>query len=398
MKHLIGNLLYGQSGGPTSIINTSAYGIFIEAFKHQDIIKDVYAMNYGIKGLLLDKLTKIDKDDKDLKKLLNTPGSFYGSNRFKLKSYKDDKETYEKILNTFKRHNIRYFFYNGGNDSMDTIHKIGDYFKLNNYECNCIGIIKTIDNDLPHTDFSIGYPTAAKFIINSAIEIYLDDHSYEEGRVNIIETMGRNAGWLAASAKLMEIKGIKPDLIYVPEIIFDIDDFLARVKEIYDKNKHVLVVVSEGLKNKDGEFIFQTNSLLDSFGHNQLGGLSIKLANLITNKLGIKTRYYELSLLQRANSTSISKTEQKIAINLSKFAVKEAIKGVTQKAVVIKRVSSNPYKVKFETVNIDEIANQERYLDDKYIDKENHYITDEFVEYLYPLIDKENGLLDFYKK
>ncbi len=397
MEKLIGNLLYGQSGGPTSIINTSAYGIFIEAFKHKDVINSIYAMNYGIQGLLDDKLIKILDNDTLLKNLLNTPGSAFGSNRFKLKSFDEDPLTYKKILEIFKKYNIRYFFYNGGNDSMDTINKISTYLEKENYKCNCIGIIKTIDNDLPSTDFSLGYPSAAKFIINAALEIYLDDISYKEGRVNIIETMGRNAGWLAASAKLLEVRGVKADLIYVPEVPFDLNDFLNKVEEIYNKKKHALIIISEGLKNNEGSFIFETNSLLDSFGHNQLGGLSIKLANLITSKLGIKTRYYELSLLQRANSICNSKIEQKIAIRLSKFAVKSAINGVNKKIAVVNRISSNPFKYNFKLVDINDIANKERYLDDIYINKENNYINDNFIEYLLPLIDGEKGLLNIYK-
>jgi 6-phosphofructokinase len=203
-EKLIGNMLYGQSGGPTSMINTSAFGLFKEAFKHQEI-KEIYATKFGIKGILTDTLIRI-QNKVNLPNLINTPGAYFGSNRYKLKKYDEDHESYELILKTFKKHNIRYFFYNGGNDSMDTIRKISDYFKLVKYECNCIGIIKTIDNDLVSTDFSLGYPTAAKFIINSVIEITLDDLSYEEGRVNIIETMGRNEGWLAASSKLASIK------------------------------------------------------------------------------------------------------------------------------------------------------------------------------------------------
>jgi len=199
-----GNLLYGQSGGPTSTINTSAYGLFVEAFKHKEIEK-VYATNYGVKGIISNDFVEI-KNDKKLAKLKNTPGAIFGSNRFKLEDYHVNDTTYKLILETFKKNNIRYFFYNGGNDSMDTIRKISKYLSRNHYECYCIGIIKTIDNDLFGTDFSLGYAAAATFIINSTIEITLDDLSYEVGRVNIIETMGRNCGWLAASAKLAKLK------------------------------------------------------------------------------------------------------------------------------------------------------------------------------------------------
>lgn len=395
-EKLIGNMLYGQSGGPTSMINTSAFGLFKEAFKHQEI-KEIYATKFGIKGILTDTLIRI-QNKANLPNLINTPGAYFGSNRYKLKKYDEDHESYELILKTFKKHNIRYFFYNGGNDSMDTIRKISDYFKLVKYECNCIGIIKTIDNDLVSTDFSLGYPTAAKFIINSVIEITLDDLSYEEGRVNIIETMGRNEGWLAASSKLAALKGLEPDLIYVPETTFDKDDFLNRIKEIYDKKKHCVVVISEGIKDKDGHFISEMVKKDDGFGHNQLGGASIKLASLVTRTLGYKTRYFELSLLQRANSLCISKTEEKIALKLSRYALKSALNGKNNLCVTINRVNSNPYRYKFKLVPISKIANAERPLPLEYINKNGCSINDSFIDYLSPLIDGEKGLLEIFKE
>jgi 6-phosphofructokinase len=395
-EKLIGNMLYGQSGGPTSMINTSAFGLFKEAFKHQEI-KEIYATKFGIKGILTDTLIRI-QNKVNLPNLINTPGAYFGSNRYKLKKYDEDHESYELILKTFKKHNIRYFFYNGGNDSMDTIRKISDYFKLVKYECNCIGIIKTIDNDLVSTDFSLGYPTAAKFIINSVIEITLDDLSYEEGRVNIIETMGRNEGWLAASSKLAALKGLEPDLIYVPETTFDKDDFLNRIKEIYDKKKHCVVVISEGIKDKDGHFISEMVKKDDGFGHNQLGGASIKLASLVTRTLGYKTRYFELSLLQRANSLCISKAEEKIALKLSRYALKSALNGKNNLCVTINRVNSNPYRYKFKLVPISKIANAERPLPLEYINKNGCSINDSFIDYLSPLIDGEKGLLEIFKE
>lgn len=395
-EKLIGNMLYGQSGGPTSMINTSAFGLFKEAFKHQEI-KEIFATKFGIKGILTDTLIRI-QNKVNLPNLINTPGAYFGSNRYKLKKYDEDHESYELILKTFIKHNIRYFFYNGGNDSMDTIRKISDYFKLVKYECNCIGIIKTIDNDLVSTDFSLGYPTAAKFIINSVIEITLDDLSYEEGRVNIIETMGRNEGWLAASSKLAALKGLEPDLIYVPETAFDKDDFLNRIKEIYDKKKHCVVVISEGIKDKDGHFISEMVKKDDGFGHNQLGGASIKLASLVTRTLGYKTRYFELSLLQRANSLCISKTEEMIALKLSRYALKSALNGKNNLCVTINRVNSNPYRYKFKLVPISEIANAERPLPLEYINKNGCSINDSFIDYLSPLIDGENGLLEIFKE
>lgn len=394
-KILKGNLLYGQSGGPTSIINSSAYALFKEAFKHEEI-SHVYALHYGIKGLLENKYYEIFDEEK-LEKLLNTPGAFCGSNRYKLESpNSENDEEYRKILEFFKEHNIKYFFYNGGNDSMDTINKIAIFLEKNNYECRCIGINKTIDNDLAETDFSLGYASAAKFIINACLEIYLDDHSYEEGRINIVEVMGRDTGWLAASAKLLELKGIRADFIFVPENPFDLDSFLEKIDTIYKKNKHALVVLSEGIKSKDGKFINEMNESLDAFGHFQLGGAAILLTELIKEKFGYKTRYYEFSLLQRANSMMISKKEQEIAFEISKFALNKALEGENRKVVIVKRTNSEPYTYTLNLIDISKMANVIVYLDKKYIDFENGYINDNFISYLSPLIDGEEGILDIY--
>lgn len=389
---LNGNLLYGQSGGPTSVINSSAYGLFISAFKRKEI-KNIYAMKYGIEGLLSQDIIKIEKNN-NLKKLLNTPGASFGSNRYKLKDFNIDDSEYKKILEIFKKHNIRYFFYNGGNDSMDTINKISKFLMMNNYECRCIGINKTIDNDLEGTDFTLGYPSAAKFIINSCIEIYYDAMSYKKGRVNIIETMGRNAGFLAASSIVSKIKGVEIDMIYTPEMIFEIDKFLKDVEDIYKKKGHCFVVVSEGIKNSEGDLVAKMTNIKDAFGHEQLGGVSSKLTSLVTSKLNIPTRYFEFSLLQRAGSMCLSNIEQKIALDLSKFALNSAINGENAKVVLIKRVSDKPYKYKLYLSDIDTVANEEKLLDRRYIDYENNMIKDEYIDYLLPLIDGKDGLLD----
>ena len=393
-KILEGNLLYGQGGGPTSVINSSAFGLINEAFKHEEI-KQIYAAKYGLLGILNDDLIEIKNDEK-LKILKTTPGACFGSNRIKLDVNKD-KEKFEKILATFKKHNIKYFFYNGGNDSMDTINKICSYLEENDYECRCIGINKTIDNDLEGTDFSLGYPSASIYIANSLLQIALDDLSYEKGRVNIIEVMGRNAGWLAASAKLAKLKNLEADLIYVPEINLSIDQILNDIKKVYETKKHCLVVVSEGLKDQNGEFLFKTDGSVDKFGHAQLGGVSIQLAHLVQEKLSFKTRYYELSLLQRASSITPNKLEINIAINLSKYALKKALNGVSNRVVTIKRLNNVPYKYKFELVSIDTVANNERTLPLSFINEEGNNIKDEFLDYISPLVEKDKYLLNFYK-
>lgn len=391
-KKIFGNVLYGQSGGPTSVINASAFGLINAALKNENIEK-VYAMRYGISGILSDNLLEI-KNDKNLKKLLNTPGAVFGSNRYKLDDFSKNTADFQQILKIFQKYNIKYFFYNGGNDSMDTINKISKYLELNDYKCNCIGINKTIDNDLMNTHFSLGFASSAKFIINSVIEVYLDDHSYKKGRVNIIETMGRNAGFLAASSIVTKVKGCSPDLIYVPEDVFDIEDFLNQVEKIYLEKGHCLVVISEGIRNKEGKLFFETNENFDVFGHKQLGGAAVKLSTVVEDRLNFPVRYIELSLLQRANSMFLSKTEVDLAIKLSEFAFNKALEGESNKVATIEYKNK---KFSFNLFPIDSIANKERKLDLEYIDTKKHIIKDSYIDYILPLIGGEDGLIDVYK-
>lgn len=398
---IVGNVLYGQSGGPTSVINSSAYGLFKESFKHKNKINKVYAMHYGLEGLLDEDLIEIKEDDKNLSKLKNTPGAFYGSNRFKI-NYEKDLKILEKIYCVFKKYNIRYFFYNGGNDSMDSIYEIDKYLKSKNYECYSIGIPKTIDNDLVLTDHTPGFASAAKFIINTVTEIYYDDASYKQGRVNIVEIMGRNAGWLTASSMLAELNGAKPDLIYVPEVDFDINDFLNKVESIYSKKKHCLVCVSEGIHDKNGDLISKTNNQCDVFNHMQLGGVGIYLENLIKNKFNFKTRTIELSLLQRANSIIPSEFDIKDAINVGKYALLSALRKESNKMVISKRGANSRFT--YGLANLEDIKNETKFLPIEYINKTHDYIEKSFIEYLLPLIQgkqkdhlNNDGLLDVYK-
>lgn len=394
-KYLEGNVLYAQGGGPTSVINATAYGLIKEASKHSEI-KKIYYAKYGLLGILNDYINEIIFNE-NLKKLINTPGAYFGSSRIKL-NVNSDEDKFNKILDVFKKYDIKYFFYNGGNDSMDTINKISKFLDSKNYECYCLGINKTIDNDLFGTDFSLGYPSAATFIANSVIQIALDDLSYKEGRVNIVEVMGRDSGWLAASSKIAKLKNLEPNLIYVPENPFDLEDFLKKVKNIYDEKKHCLVVVSEGIEAENHLPIFSENiDQKDKFGHVQLGGVSIKLAHLVTSKLGIKTRYFELSLLQRASTIKLNKFDYKMAIKCGESALKSALKQCSNKVITIKRISSKPYKYKLDLVYSDEIANKVRKLPNEYIDKENSTIKDEFLDYILPLIEDDKYLIDIYK-
>ena len=381
---LKGNLLYGQGGGPSSVINCSAYGLIKEAFIHEEI-NEVFAARFGLDGIINNELIKITPED-NIESLQVTPGAAFGSNRIHL-DYEKDKIIFQKIFKAIKDNNIRYFFYNGGNDSMDTINKIDCFLKDNNYECRCIGLNKTIDNDLPSSDFSLGYLTSAIFIANVVTQITIDDASYKVGRVNIIETMGRNTGWLAASSKLCKLVNCEPDLIYVAEGVFDINQFLKDVKNIYEKKKHCIVVVSEGLKNKKGEFILKANSNVDKFGHSQLGGLGIILTKTIEKEFGYKTRYMELSLMQRASTYLPVDIEKEIAINASKYALKEAIKGNSGKGVIIIRKTSSPYEYEFSLEKLSIMANEVQFLPLKYINKDGNGINDNFLEYISPLVE-----------
>lgn len=402
---LIGNVIYGQSGGPTSVINSSAYGVIKEAKKYPSIINKIYAMHFGLEGLLNEDLIDLDNYSlEELKKLTNTPGAAFGSNRYKLAHYSKDEADYIKIINTLKKFNIRYFLYNGGNDSMDTIHKISEYAKKVGYELYCVGIPKTIDNDLPFIDHTAGYASAIKFIANAVSEIYLDDHSYKVGRVNIVEIMGRNAGWLTAGSLLSKLNGTAPDLIYVPEATFNIRNFLNDVHKIYEKNKHCLVCVSEGIKDENGNFIFEMSDLKDKFGHTQLGGVAHRLSKIVEKEFGYKTRAFELSLLQRANSIVPSSIDIKEAIKVGEIALKKALQGENDKIITLKRTkASGKYRIKYDLIDISLVANKEKYLPLTYLNSNLNYINDSFLDYALPLIkDKDNklfknGLLDIFK-
>ena len=282
---------------------------------------------------------------------------------------------------------------------METILKISDYAKKVNYKLNAIGIPKTIDNDLVCLDHTPGYPSAARFIANAVSEIYFDDASYKIGRVNIVEIMGRNAGWLTAASKLAEINGAKIDLIYVPEIPFSLNEFLKKVKEIYDEKHNCLICVSEGIKDNSGKLISVLKNEEDVFGHTQLGGVSVYLSNLVNEKLNIKTRYIELSLLQRANTIFPSFVDIKEAQTCAAFGLKSALNGHSSKIVTFKRVSSSPYKIKYELDDIEKVANKEKLLPLSFLNETKDNINDLFIEYALPLIKDKNGkaLFDAFK-
>jgi len=394
MSKLKGAAIFGQSGGPTAVINASAAGVFEEALK-QDCITEVYGAAHGIKGILEEKLYDISKEDPyELQLLRTTPSSALGSVRYKLKDFEEDETDYKRILEVFKKYNIRYFFYNGGNDSMDTCNKISKYMQKVGYECRIMGVPKTIDNDLWGTDHCPGYGSAAKYIATSIMEVYLDAKVYDKGMITIFEIMGRNAGWLTAASALASYKGAGPDLIYLPEVVFDIDKFIDEVTALYSKNNHVIVAVSEGVKDKDGRYISEYGSDLakskDAFGHAQLGGLAATLTSIVKQKTGAKVRGIEFSLLQRCAAHVASLTDVNEAYMAGQMAVRNAVEGKTDYMVAFERADSPEYKCNIKLLNLADVANKEKKVPLEWINKDGNGVTEDFIKYAMPLIQGES--------
>ncbi len=390
-EKLIGACIFGQSGGPTAVINASAYGVIRAALDAPEITK-VYGAAHGIRGVLDDKLYVMDEEDpEELKLLLNTPSSELGSCRYKIADPEKDDTDYKRILEIFKKYNVRYFFYNGGNDSMDTCNKISRYMESVGYECRVMGVPKTIDNDLYGTDHCPGFASAAKYIATSCMEINKDARVYDNGMITIVEIMGRHAGWLAASSALATEFGSGPDLIYLPETDFDMDKFLAEVDEIYAKNGKVLVAVSEGIHYADGTFVSEAKtSSTDGFGHAQLGGLAAMLADIVKKHTGAKVRGIELSLLQRCGAHLASLTDVNEAFGAGQEAVKQAVAGVTGKMVAFKReYVDGKYTCKYELLPLSEVANYEKKVPQEWINETQNGLTHEFIDYVLPLIQGE---------
>jgi ATP-dependent phosphofructokinase / diphosphate-dependent phosphofructokinase len=391
---LVGSCIFGQSGGPTAVINASAYGVIRTALDSENIT-GVYGAAYGIQGVIKDELyDMVEEEDYELKLLLNTPSSELGSCRYKIADPEDDDSDYKKILETFKKYNVRYFFYNGGNDSMDTCNKISRYMEKVGYECRVIGVPKTIDNDLFGTDHCPGYGSAAKFIATSCMEIGKDTDVYNTDMVTIVEIMGRHAGWLTASAALATEygNGCGPDLIYLPERDFDLDQFTEDVEKIMKQKRNVLVAVSEGLHYADGSFVSEAKtSGTDGFGHAQLGGLAVKLANYLKERLNLKkVRGIELSLLQRSAAHIASAIDVEEAELVGKFAVESALAGATGQMVALEREdNSGLYSCKPVLLSLSSVANYEKKVPLNWITEDGNYVTNEFINYVLPLIQGE---------
>ena len=406
MKNLKGACMFAQSGGPTSVINSSAAGVFLEALNSPEITK-VYGAAHGIKGVLDEQFYDIGLEDKkELELLKYTPSSALGSVRYKLKDVSVDDTDYKRILEVFKKYDIRYFFYNGGNDSMDTCNKISKFLNGSGWDCNVIGVPKTIDNDLFGTDHCPGFASAAKYIATTLMEINLDAKVYNTGMVCVIEVMGRNAGWLTAAASLAGYKGLGADLIYLPEVAFDVDKFVSDVEDVLAKNDNkCIAVVSEGIKLADGRYVGEfTASKTDLFGHAQLGGVGQMLANVIKEKTGIKTRAIELSLMQRCGAHLASKVDVEEAFGAGAEAVKAAVSGETDKMVCFERdMSTGRYVCKYKLLPLELAANTEKTVPLDWITNNGTALSDKFVEYALPLIQGdakaplEDGLPRFAK-
>lgn len=392
MSQLKGACVIGQSGGPTSVINASAYGVIRTALDCEDITA-VYGAAHGIKGVLNDQLYDMGEEDAhELELLLNTPSSELGSCRYKIADPDADDTDYQRILEIFKKYNIRYFFYNGGNDSMDTCSKISRFMAKSGYECRVMGVPKTIDNDLFGTDHCPGFASAAKYIASSCAEVYKDARVYDTGMVTIIEIMGRHAGWLAGSAALAGVTGCAPDLVYLPEIDFEMDRFLNDVSEIYSKNGNCIVAVSEGIHYADGSFVSEAKtSATDGFGHAQLGGLAALLANIVKEKTGAKVRGIELSLLQRCGAHLASQTDIDESFAAGKTAVEAAVAGETDKMVGFECTRENGvYTCHTKLFNLSDVANYEKKVPLEWINETGNGVTQDFIDYALPLIRGEN--------
>ena len=384
------NAFYAQSGGVTSVINASACGVIETAAKSKKINKVLCGQN-GILGALNENLIDTSKESKStIAKLKNTPGGAFGSCRFKLQDPINQKKEYDRLFEVFAAHDIGYFFYNGGGDSQDTTYKISEMAKKLKFPIQCIGIPKTVDNDLPFTDCSPGFGSVAKYVATSTLEAGLDVKSMAETstKVFILEVMGRHAGWIAASSCLAATKaGDPPHIILLPEVPFEKSKFISQVKQTVKKNGYCVIIASEGTQTKNGKFLADSG-LTDAFGHKQLGGVAPVLASMIS-KIGLKNHWAVADYLQRSARHISSKTDLDQAYAVGAHAVKLAIAGKTAIMPIIKRLSDSPYKWKIETASLKNVANVEKTMPKKFISANGFEITAAGKKNLRPLIQGE---------
>ncbi|HIG0326195.1 TPA: 6-phosphofructokinase [Legionella pneumophila] len=383
------NAIYAQSGGVTAVINASACGVIQTAKLFPEQIGKVYAAKNGIIGALNEELidTSLESEE-DIAKLMQTPSGAFGSCRYKLK---DNGEEYQRLIAVFKAHNIGYFFYNGGGDSQDTAHKVSQLGKTMGYPITCIGIPKTVDNDLPFTDNCPGFGSVAKYIAISTKEAGFDVASMAASstKVFILEVMGRHAGWIAAASGLAgQNPGEPPHIILLPEVPFEPTRFLNKVKDCVDSYGYCVIVVSEGIRNKEGKFLSEAG-LRDAFGHAQLGGVAPVIAQLIKSELGFKYHWAVADYLQRAARHIASQVDLDQAYALGKAAVEYAVKGYNAIMPIVIREQDEPYQWSIGQVPLAEVANQEKAMPSEYIAEDGMGITDACKRYLSPLIQGE---------
>ncbi len=388
-----GNIVVGQSGGPTAVINSSLAGVFSAAKALG--VKKIYGMHHGIQGFLNEDLIDISeyvKDDKDVELLKRTPSAFLGSCRYKLPKIEGNEEVYDKIFEILEKYDIECLFYIGGNDSMDTIKMLSDYAAMKGKSQRFMGVPKTIDNDLPITDHCPGYGSAAKYIATSMKEIISNNESFgvEKPTVTIVEIMGRHAGWLTAAAALSRGEDCDgPDMIYLPEVTFDVDDFVERVKKLAAEKSSVVIAVSEGLKLADGRFACElgnASDFVDAFGHKQLSGCAAALANIVAGATGLKTRAVEFSTLQRAATHIASLQDINEAFSVGYLAGQAAEEGKTGMMITIDVKERNPYQVGYSIYDIHAIANVERPVPAEWIINNGTDVSEDYVNYARPLI------------
>lgn len=386
------NLIVGQSGGPTAVINSSLYGVVSEGIAHSDEIGEVYGMVNGIEGFLEDRILNFREalPGEQLDYLKHTPGAYLGSCRYKLPESLEDP-VYPLLFEKFEEMNIGWFFYIGGNDSMDTVSKLSRYAAQTGSSIRVIGEPKTIDNDLVHTDHTPGYGSAAKYVASTVREITLDASVYEKKSVTIIEIMGRHAGWLtAASALARKYKGDNPFFIYLPESAFDTEKFLKDVESAFEENCNVVVCVSEGIHDADGTFICEYDSSVgtDTFGHKMLAGCGKYLENLVRDRLGVKARSVELNVSQRCSASLISAADQKEAVSAGRFGIQAALNGETGKMVsfVRRQAEDGSYQMECGLEDVNLICNEEKEVPAEWITENGSDVSDEFIKYVTPLV------------
>jgi len=388
-----GNMLIGQSGGPTAAINATLRGVIEGALKSKNVEK-IYGMVNGVEGALNEKFTDLGetfKDEKSRQLLSQTPSAYLGSCRFKMPKSLDDV-AYANLFEIFKKQNIKFFIYIGGNDSMDTVHKLSEYAAMKNYEIAIVGVPKTIDNDLAVTDHCPGYGSAAKYIATTVKEISRDSAVYDMKSVTIIEIMGRNAGWLTAASVLARNESAAaPHHIYLPERAFDVDSFIEDIKNVPEGN--VIVAISEGIRDKDGLYLCESASscTIDAFGHKMLSGAGKVLEGIVRERLGCKVRSIEINTPQRCASHLASLTDINESIAIGSAGAIAASEGNTGVMMYFDRIGD--YKVSVSMKNISEIANVENIVPDSFINDKGNDITDEFIKYATPLIMGEQQII-----